>query len=385
MLNALDLHNEIILATPISKALCPFCRGEVISKCGEINIWHWAHKNKKECDSWSEGETEWHLNWKNRFKPQEREVTLEKHGLKHRADIYLSPFENHPERKVVIEIQKSPISSEEIFERECFYGSMCWIFDGSDFSERFEIYKTKKEYPKNYEFVWKHPRKSILSCKLPSYIDFGGNTLFRIVTSNYDGEGYGYFIDKKDKEKLYNEMRKVYYSCESFWKEKELLLRKNFSFKIEKEIINKIKEIKECEIKIIYYEKEREKLTEDEKDKLWYRYSDISSSYGLDFFKLRKEYKNLKNMLREYNRAKKYLKYFKYNNVEIFNEMKKMEGQKIEYNREEDIYIETFNVVFENILKENEYEEDTRLLDWEFIFNITHGRTKKLIENQFNY
>ena len=46
---------------------CPVCEATTIAKCGEKNIWHWAHKGKRKCDHWWENETEWHRNWKNQF------------------------------------------------------------------------------------------------------------------------------------------------------------------------------------------------------------------------------------------------------------------------------------------------------------------------------
>ena len=49
------------------KGTCPSCGSELISKCGEIKINHWAHKRTKNCDLWWENETEWHRSWKDQF------------------------------------------------------------------------------------------------------------------------------------------------------------------------------------------------------------------------------------------------------------------------------------------------------------------------------
>ena len=49
------------------KGICPLCSGEVIPKCGNQRIHHWAHVSNKACDSWLEQETEWHRAWKNNF------------------------------------------------------------------------------------------------------------------------------------------------------------------------------------------------------------------------------------------------------------------------------------------------------------------------------
>lgn len=111
------------------KAKCSGCGDDVIAKCGEIKIWHWAHVNK-ECDSWYEPESAWHIGWKSLAPPDNQEVVIGPH----RADIRTS-------KGTVIELQHSPISPEEIREREQFYGDMIWIFDASAFSVRMDMEK----------------------------------------------------------------------------------------------------------------------------------------------------------------------------------------------------------------------------------------------------
>jgi len=107
------------LATPGARAVCSMCDGEVIAKCGKINIWHWAHKTT-ECDTWAEGESAWHLAWKSMWPEHLVEQTIRKNGVLHRADIL-------QEDGTVIELQNSSISVDEIREREAFYDKMMWI------------------------------------------------------------------------------------------------------------------------------------------------------------------------------------------------------------------------------------------------------------------
>jgi competence CoiA-like predicted nuclease len=116
-------ENERVKPTKGKIAACPQCKGEVVAKCGSIKIHHWAHKIK-DCDLWSEPETEWHRQWKELVPEACREVTIQNH----RADIRL-------ENGTVIEIQHSPISNTEIAQREQFYGDMFWIFDAKKFVE----------------------------------------------------------------------------------------------------------------------------------------------------------------------------------------------------------------------------------------------------------
>lgn len=101
------------------RAKCPACDSVVIGKCGELIVHHWAHASKLDCDPWSEGETQWHRDWKSCLPPENQEVVIGPH----RADIVLAD-------KTVVELQHSAISPEVIREREQFYGNMIWLFDG---------------------------------------------------------------------------------------------------------------------------------------------------------------------------------------------------------------------------------------------------------------
>lgn len=150
------LNNERVEATPNTTAICPVCKSTVISKCGTIMVWHWAHESKEDCDTWFEPESEWHRDWKEYFKPEEREVVIGNH----RADI--------KHNGLVIELQNSTISAQEIQEREQFYGNMIWIVNGEDFyGNNLQTY-SKNDYD---PFRWKHPRKCWQFAKKPIYID----------------------------------------------------------------------------------------------------------------------------------------------------------------------------------------------------------------------
>lgn len=116
---------------------CPGCGGEVLGKCGEINIHHWAHLSGEDCDPWSEPEGEWHLAWKNKFPKewQEQYIKSTFGSEKHRADIKIP---GGP----VIELQSSPISNTEIEKREKFYNKfgdgIIWIVNGKEFTDRWK-------------------------------------------------------------------------------------------------------------------------------------------------------------------------------------------------------------------------------------------------------
>jgi hypothetical protein len=119
----------------------------MIAKCGEHNVWHWAHRGTRTCDPWWE-QTEWHLAWKNQFPEDWQEKPhRSQDGEMHIADV-------KTDRGVVIEFQHSHLDREERESRENFYQKIVWVVDGlrrvldkSRFFEllaRASIVKTKK-------------------------------------------------------------------------------------------------------------------------------------------------------------------------------------------------------------------------------------------------
>ena len=121
-----EINGNRTAATKGAKGICPFCKSEVVAKCGEQRIAHWAHKSVQECDTWHDAETEWHRMWKNRF-PQEWQESIkydDKTGEKHIADVCT-------ENGFVLEFQHSAIKPEERRSREAFYKNMNWIVDGT--------------------------------------------------------------------------------------------------------------------------------------------------------------------------------------------------------------------------------------------------------------
>lgn len=100
-----DLRTQ---ATKGARGLCPCCGSELIAKCGEQKINHWAHKGTRFCDPWWEPETLWHRSWKDKFPDvwQEYAQFDEQTGEKHIADIRTN-------QGLVIEFQHSHINPEE--------------------------------------------------------------------------------------------------------------------------------------------------------------------------------------------------------------------------------------------------------------------------------
>lgn len=209
-------NNKKVEASPKSCALCPLCEKEVFSKCGEINVWHWAHHKDESCDTWYEPETLWHKNWKLVFGKENSEVIIKHNGLKHIADI-------HSKNDVVIELQNSPIQKQIIQKRENFYGQrMIWLINGSHFELNFSTWH--RTWPINWtrtfegwvniitgevrslledmetkdlHFSWSWARKSWIDVERPVFIDFGGDKLFWVKEGMGTPFGAGINILKK--------------------------------------------------------------------------------------------------------------------------------------------------------------------------------------------
>ncbi len=119
------VNGEKSEATKGAKGLCRICKAELIARCGEVKINHWAHKGKRKCDPWWENETEWHRSWKNKFPTEWQEVVdYDANGEKHIADV-------KTQTDWVIEFQHSYLKPEERRSRNIFYNKLVWVVDGS--------------------------------------------------------------------------------------------------------------------------------------------------------------------------------------------------------------------------------------------------------------
>ena len=171
------VNTEKVEATKGIVATCPICDSELIAKCGNKKVKHWAHKGVRNCDPWWENETEWHRNWKNNFSKEWQEVVHadEATGEKHIADVKTS-------FGLVLEFQHSFINPEEQLKRENFYKRMVWIIDGTrlkrDFSrllrtiERNNFRPTKKQGYYLIDFIDECFPANWTNCSVPVIFDF---------------------------------------------------------------------------------------------------------------------------------------------------------------------------------------------------------------------
>ena len=159
------------------RGTCNFCGGEMIAKCGQFKMWHWAHLPKFSCDPWWGPETVWHREWKNRFPSDWQEVVHvdEQTGERHIADV------RTPDG-LVIEFQHSPMDDDELVSREKFYQNMIWIVDGDRGSTDpayFNMGRSNKPIlfrPLSYQTYWMSQSRLLhkwSKAMAPVFIDFG--------------------------------------------------------------------------------------------------------------------------------------------------------------------------------------------------------------------
>ena len=164
-------------AAKVFKGICPSCGSELIAKCGERKINHWAHKGTRTCDPWWEPETEWHRSWKNNYPIEWQEVFLpdEKTGEKHIADVRTA-------HNLVIEFQHSHIDPKERATRERFYQNMVWVVDGTRLKRDYSRFLKGRNDFRNTEkqgvFLVDFPEESFpspwLESSVPVIFDFRG-------------------------------------------------------------------------------------------------------------------------------------------------------------------------------------------------------------------
>ena len=185
--------------------ICPLCDSELVAKCGDINIHHWAHKIKSDCPYTGEGETRWHLEWKENFNIDDTEIVLIKNEVKKISDLTL----NIEGVDNFYEFQNSPIDNNEINLRNKHYGNLIWIFNCEEqFKKDFIFYVDHKKVYSEL-IMWKHAKKyTIIEDDNFNYIlDFGNDLLFFVSSAKkYKGRTnlLGFSIFKKD---LINNMK----------------------------------------------------------------------------------------------------------------------------------------------------------------------------------
>ena len=140
--------------------ICPVCGKRVILKQGSINIPHFAHTANECEDRWHYDMSEWHFAMQNRFPAECREVVVKHNGATHRADILSG--------NMVIEFQHSPISQEELLERNNFYQSagynIAWVFD---LQEQYDDCSIQYMDSDALMLQWRYPKRFLQCLPVP--------------------------------------------------------------------------------------------------------------------------------------------------------------------------------------------------------------------------
>lgn len=149
--------------------ICPNCGAKISCFCDD-------NADLTSDDNFHEERTSWHLNWQKMFPEENREITVDSGGVRHRADVDIG--------RIVLEFQHSPISEQAWQERTAFYMNECekcvfWVYDrtGCDIQQDFYV--------------------SSLICKYSNTL-FGCDELARREfsrTSRLCGSGYPVFFD----------------------------------------------------------------------------------------------------------------------------------------------------------------------------------------------
>ncbi len=194
------------------KGVCPSCSSELIAKCGDFKINHWAHKGTRNCDIWWENETEWHRQCKNQFPKEWQEIVhFDRNGEKHIADIKTN-------KDWVIEFQYSFINPEERKSRIEFYSKLVWVINGlrrkSDKVQFQNILENSSQAPVGNINIRKvnFPEdsrllKEWLNCGVPVFFDFhelNKSGLWFLLPFNIKDEVYLVFFSREEFINVHN-------------------------------------------------------------------------------------------------------------------------------------------------------------------------------------
>ena len=188
------------------RGICPKCGEEVIAKCGNVKVAHWAHKTRKNCDEWWENETQWHRMWKGYFPEEWQEVIMhdEVTGEKHIADVCTVNGK-------IIEFQHSFMKADERISREIFYKNMIWVVDGTRLMTDAEKFRNACNYSiipiKNTNFAYtlapeNYFNKNWIDSSVPVFFDFCANdvdhNLFCLMPGRVDGKALILIVTKRN-------------------------------------------------------------------------------------------------------------------------------------------------------------------------------------------
>jgi len=197
-------------ATHSATGICVGCGSDLIAKCGEVRIWHWAHKGSRHCDQWWENETEWHRGWKGHFPIEWQEIIHQADvGERHIADVKTG-------QGWVLEFQYSYLNPEERRARDAFYPKLVWVVNGERRTrDKLQFHKAWEEGRLIGSVPW---MRSVFSsecrllqewakCSAPVFFDFGevNKSLWCLLPDSSVGNAYIVAFSREDFIKLHRD------------------------------------------------------------------------------------------------------------------------------------------------------------------------------------
>jgi hypothetical protein len=236
------------------RGTCPLCGAELIAKCGDVKMNHWAHKGKLVCDVWWENETEWHRAWKNNFPIEWQEIIHfdEKTGEKHIADTKTT-------EGWVLEFQHSPIKTEEIQSRNTFYKKIIWVVDGlrreRDRKQLDKTYEHGFTFETNnfqfYEITFLDFSRLLTEwscCGKPVFLDFNETLMPLVLPIHKKNTVYitpidiDVFVELANSNQLEELLKTIYEELNEYLNERQKRIQENnnrqYQFRMNKIIMN---------------------------------------------------------------------------------------------------------------------------------------------------
>lgn len=201
--------HQVAAQKGLKNVLCGCCKEQVLAKCGEIKIWHFAHEKKSQCEvALYGGMTKWHLEWQERFPEKCREITREYFGIRHRADVICN--------NTVFECQKKMMPLEVMLERENFWRkagyTFYWIFESQKVDSYgepwFQILKTYNGDARS--FKWRHAPEIAANISGNILIDIGNENFFSIKKFHRSSRPYAGWGNVKPISSIQDWIQKSY-------------------------------------------------------------------------------------------------------------------------------------------------------------------------------
>lgn len=223
---------------------CPLCKERLLLKIGSSKTPHFAHYSKSNCENqFSERESEIHLKGKEQlyslFRGLDLQAFLEPYlpSLQQRPDILL---EGNLAKRIAIEFQCSPISSEKLNNRNDGYKRVdilpIWIPSTPDKIVKKGIQKIRlsKNHQQFQAFKNRHPYIMTYNPKVRQFFYFsnlihlhGNSFISKIQTIPLENQKFPFYIPKPITKEEFNHFWLIYQQTKHNYLHARVLLRRS--------------------------------------------------------------------------------------------------------------------------------------------------------------